>query len=258
MLGGDVDLALAVNYVPAGLCLLKAATLTVWLGMLHAYAAHRALVGTGLALLLDRAFAPQAIFDGSAALLSMFLGHAVHELRLGAAGGWRAPLAAQYLFHVAWAVGALWAHYRDASAPQRARPETLATALLLVAVLAALQADPEPADLRAARYACFALLCVSWVYTVGLLRVRAAHVPLDCAARFPVYFLPVLFAPAPIALCHANGAVLSATACLRALRQQAPAAAAAPPPDPDPRDESAEELERVFREAKAARAAAQA
>ena len=251
----DVDLALAVNYLPGCLCLAKAAGLAAWLCLLHAYDAQRALVGTLLALVLDRALAPQRIFDASAVLLWLMFGHCLHELALHAPGGARGPRALDYLFHAEWAAVSLWGLHRDAAAPRRASPAALAAALVHASLLAGLPAAPEGLDLRAVRYACFALLCVVWVYTVGLLRLRPAHAPLECAARFPAYFLPVLFAPAPLALGHANAAALVVAACLRGGGRAAPPSAAAPDPDPDPREETPEELERVFRAAQLARSA---
>ena len=269
-----VDLSLAVNYLPGCACLGKTCLLAGWLCLLDAYAAHPGLLGTVLAVLLDRLAAPRRIFDANSVLLGVCAAHVSYTLQRHCPHAWVPPAGAFYLLHAAWlgfACWALWTELARASlragecaARSRAAARELPKLHLVSGLMALVVFFPSPGEppaLRCGRYVGYACLCIAWVYAVAIARGRL-HAPHDCGVRFAVYFSPALYAPWPLAALHPACVLLL---CLSGL--------APPPPPPPPRDcgeaaspyepagpaapdpgESFEELERVFRQAQQARA----
>jgi hypothetical protein len=271
---GGVDLSLAVNYLPGCVCLAKSSLLSAWLCLLDTYAVYPGLFGTVLSVMLDRLGAPPRIFDGNSVLLAICAAHIAYTLQRHCPHAWVLPNPLYLALHCAWAAFAGWAGWGDLARGQRAKPHEYCArgqalcqerrALELVTgfmgLIVFFLSPGEPLALRFTRYVGFTVLCIGWVYAVAIRHGRLQRAN-DCGARFAVYFSPALYAPPPLAALYALLVVL---ACLSCLAPPAPAPrdpeAGLPPevqPSASAQDrESLEELERVFRQAQQARAAA--
>lgn len=263
-----VDLSLAVNYLPACLCLLKTGMLTALLLAIHGARAGPAYVTVVSLLLMDRLMHPAAIVDSSGVLLMVCGAHLVTEVRTSGVR-YALPAAMQWVIGAEWAALAgclLWEVHGPAPGLPRLRRYHWGFALTLghVSLLALLSAEEEARLALAARYLGFALLCLSWLYVMGVYRRRLVQQDSQ-GVHFATYFAPVLLlAPLPAMLY----AAFCAGTVAAHLRSASPAPAhtvvacaspASPRPAPGPslpapallqdEDESPEEVERVYREA---------
>lgn len=223
-----IDLALAVNYVPACACAVQSLILSFVLCGLHTVRLLPAFVPVCLLLVLERS-SPRVlrIFDGSAVLFSIFLSHAVSAVQEFSEGGAHLWPGVHAFFSVEWPCSALYLLVRPPASRDLFRL-CLAGACFRVSLFAFMY-RPESFELRLVRVGrdlAFAGLCLVWTYVVGLYRKRLTHQHSESAAFFAIYFWPVLYTHVYAAGAHAVAAL--AVVFLQ-LRQPDPQSPPAPP-----------------------------
>ena len=235
-----IDLSLAVNYLPACSCMGKSFLLSLCLCATRSLALAPAYVGVGLLLVFDRLLQGRAcILDGSSVLAGIFLAHSVSEIQESAAAP-SPPWGAPYF----WALSAEWAAlagYRlflccqgqhphgwlgaqhpqsKPHQPSARRWSQQAEFLLACAHVSALAFYREPSPeqrcgVRVARHLSFALLCVCWMYVVGIHLRRVSNVAADSAVHFASYFWPVLYVHPYVATGYACAVLVAVALHLR-------------------------------------------
>ena len=264
-----VDLSLAVNYLPACVCILESAALSLALCVVHSIRLTAAYVGIGLCLAVGRlVYGRTRIMDKSSILLGIFLAHVVSEIQESSEPNQWNPLF-QGAVSLEWPALAgykllLGAPKEAFSAGRRAQHWEFAVACGHVAACAFQSAPmPEPRGVRVCRYMSFCLVCLCWMYVIGIFRRRVTQASSDSAVYFAVYFWPILYVHPYVAAAYSLCVLVSVAMHLSPApgSQEPPAAqphqparleliscdaAAAPEVEPT---ESLEELEVAFRQA---------
>ena len=268
-----VDLSLAVNYLPACVCIVESATLSIALCLAHSIRLTAAYVGIGLCLAVGRLVYGRArIMDKSSILLGIFLAHAVSEIQESSEPNAWNPLF-QGAVSLEWPALAgykllLGAPKETFSAGRRAQHWEFAVACGHVAACAFHSVSvPELRGIRICRYMSFCLVCLCWMYVIGIFRRRVTQSSSDSAVYFAVYFWPILYVHPYVAAAYSMSVLVSVAMHLSpssAHQDPAPAPlqqaarlelvlcdgqdAQQPSAEAEPR-ESIEELEVAFRQA---------
>lgn len=231
----DIDLRLAVNYLPACTCALQSVALSFVLCAVHSVRLLPAFVPVCMALVLHRA-SPRTlrIFDGSAVLFSIFLAHCVAVMQEFGSGWWNLWPPAYVLLSLEWPVVSGYFLFNPPG-----RRSTLQACLACSCFHASLcsflhrQEGPEYRVVRVGRDVVFAALCLVWTYVVGIYRRRLARGPPDSesSSHFASYFWPVLYVHAYAAAAYLVACVVVVASQLRpAEPAPAPVCEPAPPP----------------------------
>lgn len=210
-----IDLALAVNYLPACSCFFRSVLLSVGLCAVHSVKLVPAFVPICLVLVVHRACPKYLrIFDGSGVLFSIFLSHCVAVMQELGEGWWTLWPPVAVLLSVEWPLAAGYVMYRPPLTRQHLQGCLIGACLHVSAF--AFAHTPHGAELRLVRFGrdvAFAGLCLVWTYVVGIYRRRLSRDPAESSSHFAVYFWPVLFV-------HAYAAAAYAAACFAAICAQ--------------------------------------
>ena len=214
---GIVDLSLAVNYLPACMCVFESTLLSLALCAVHAFRLTPAYVGIGLCLAVGRLmYSHPRIMDKSSILLGIFLAHAVSEIQEGSgdsSGIWHPYF--QGFISLEWPalagyrllLGAPKAAY---SAGRRALHWEFAGACAHVAACAFHGSPaPEPRGVRIARYMAFCMVSLCWMYVVGIFRRRVTQGVSDSTVYFAVYFWPIMYVHPYVAAAYSMAVLVS-------------------------------------------------
>ena len=214
---GVVDLSLAVNYLPACVCVFESTLLSLALCAVHAFRLTPAYVGIGLCLAVGRLmYSHPRIMDKSSILLGIFLAHAVSEIQEGSgdsAGIWHPYF--QGFISLEWPALAgyrllLGAPKAAFSAGRRALHWEFAGACAHVAACAFHGSPaPEPRGVRIARYMAFCLVSLCWMYVVGIFRRRVTQGVSDSTVYFAVYFWPIMYVHPYVAAAYSMAVLVS-------------------------------------------------
>lgn len=178
-----IDLTLAVNFIPAVICLCKAALMCFCLNILDSGEHLGGFVIFAILLNLDRAISCARIFDENAVQLCILSAWVINFLRAMA----HAPKWVEPFFTFFWVVFALSLVFEPKQARtffvmygsgsgcvhRRLLPGILTS--LFVCSLAYTPMHQESWVLHTFRSFGFACLCVSWVYLVGVWRPKPRH-----------------------------------------------------------------------------------
>jgi hypothetical protein len=214
-----IDLSLAVNYLPAVACLAKTIIISATMALVRSEHAMAGFTGFALALNLDRVLTGERIFNGNAVLCMILFSWFLNHLRLDMPQG----NAAGVIISLIWAFCSscllleprrltalvplesgpgIWGESGHAGPRpghwrlRRLLPAAVNTAL--IGLIALTRAEPELGSFKIARSCIFSLLCVTWVYVVGVwqrcIPSQQAVYTQNLLSRFcPVLFLaPVL------------------------------------------------------------------
>lgn len=240
-----IDLALAVNYLPACACAVQSFLLSFVLCGLHSVRLLPAFVPVCLLLVMERA-SPRTlrIFDGSAVLFSIFFSHSVAAMQEFSEGGAHLSPAVHALLSVEWPCTSMYLLVRPPASRDWFKL-CLAGACFRVSLFAFMY-RPESFELRLVRVGrdlAFAGLCLVWTYVVGLYRKRLTHQHTESAAFFAIYFWPILYSHFYTAAAHAVAALAVIVLQLRQpdlqfhLPRCEPALPALPPPQQQPQQQ---------------------
>lgn len=263
----QVDLTLAVNYLPACACLCKLFLLMLAIGLVQPGDEVRGgYIPLAATLYIDRAITRNLIFDANAILLAVFFAN-VHATVRDAS-----PKEGYWFFlwglHMCWITQCLMLIYEPNRIrwflEKRVQASKAIPLLLLLMVLtgtAYIHCPLEPAPFRACRAMAFTLLSFTWIYVVGIHTSQGLEYLKETSSQFIVRLAPVLYSPPWLTGFFLVGAV--AGLVLQYSRrfqppepssapeeQASPAQTAPPEPRPSPEPPEDAQLHELFRQAK--------
>lgn len=266
-----VDLRLAVNYLPACVCMAK--LLAFMLAVSVIPPGHEVRVYTVLAavLYLDRLWTANIIFDANAVLLAVYFSHIHAMIRSGSeTESYTLPVMA---LHLGWMVSCGVLLFEPAAVrrilERRYTLERLgptAAMLVILVALSFLHQDPEHIAVQSWRAVSFALLSFAWVYVVGLDSMQGSDHLKQNSYQFTTRMAPLLYSPFWATAVYFQAAALCL--CVQFLRRYnpqllstyQPVHAQSPYPEPDPsppgEPDEGQNLEELFRQARLKSAAA--
>jgi hypothetical protein len=194
-----IDLTLAVNYIPAVVCLLKAALISFCLCILNPGTHLGGFTVFALLLNIDRAVSSARIFDENAVQLCILSAWVINYLRVPS----DAPRFLNPLVSFVWLIFSLmlvlefkkvqeiFVLYGQGSGGtfQRLIPAVFTSCM--VGVLCFTPMESESGIVKSGRTVCFAFLCVAWVYVVTVWRAKPRH----SACVFETHALVARFCP---------------------------------------------------------------
>lgn len=198
-----VDLTLAINYVPACLCLCKAILLLLTIAVMPPKDEIGAFTLVAFALYLDRLVTRPTIFDANAILLAAFFANVHASIR--AVSTILAVPVFVWLFHLSWAMSCLCAlaepgQFREWF-ERRTLTQKYGPTLVMVTFVACLTYVHHPREggfERFCRGLAFTLLSLGWIYIVGVRPGKHQRTPeslKDTSAHFISRLAPVLYSP---------------------------------------------------------------
>ena len=220
-----VDLTLAVNYVPACVCLCKAIALMLVISLIQPGDEVRSgYIPLAAMLYLDRLVMRNMIFDGNAILLALYFANVHAAVRTTSQRQAYAVLMAG--LHLCWA-GLCLTLLVDPSRvrwawEKRAQASKLVPVLLMLVILVAtahVHAPLESGGVRACRALAFTLLCFVWIYLVGIHSPNGIEYLKETNCQFVARLAPVLYSPLWLASAFVPAA-LAALACNNARHSQ--------------------------------------
>ena len=215
-----IDLSLAVNYLPAVGCLLKSLILISILATVKVQYVFSTFSILAMVLNVDKVVTSERIFNGNAVLYAILVSWALNYLRTTMQP---AP-AFNFVISFFWSIlsvamlmelrslhSFLVAHYatdpdscnmRRSNTGYRGLKRIVPTALnmLFMGSISFIYTEDEPASIKIARSLAFCLLCIAWVYTVGVWQRCAAPMLGIFTQNMLTRFYPVLFLNAYCAL----------------------------------------------------------
>ena len=211
-----IDLTLAINFIPAVVCLCKAALISFSLSILRPGEHLGGFVVFVMVLNIDRAVSCARIFDENAVQCCILASWVINFLRnMAEAPNWVTPLTTFFWLSFGFClvleprrVQEFFVMYGHGSGGtfKRILPGILTS--LFALVLAFTTLNEESAVIKGARSIGFACLCVAWVYVVTVWRPKPRH---NGSCVFESHLLLSRFCP--ILYVHWPAAVLYAVVC---------------------------------------------
>lgn len=260
-----VDLRLAVNYLPACVCMAKMILFVLAVSTITQGHEIRAYTLLAAALYLDRLWTTNIIFDANAVLLAVFFSHVHALIRTGSAMEPNVLLVV--CVHGCWMTACGILLYEPPVVrrilERRSSLERLGpTAAMLFVVVSTsyFRGDPEHIAVQGWRALSFALLSFAWVYIVGIDNMNGADHLKQNSYQFITRLAPLLYSPFWTTVFFFQGAaVCLGTQYFRRYNPQAipvyqplDAQSPYPPTAPSPTCDSDEQenLEELFRQAR--------
>ena len=197
-----VDLALAVNYVPACVCLCKALVLMLVLSAIQPGEEIRGgFIPIAAMLYLDRTVIRNMIFDANAILLALYFAN-VHAAVRATSHRQAYPVLLGGL-HLCWAGMCLtllaepwkvrW--FLDSKRLQASKLVPVFMMLLVLVGTSYVHAPLESGPVRACRALAFTLLAFAWIYLIGIHSPHGIEYLKDTSCMFVTRLAPVLYSP---------------------------------------------------------------
>ena len=260
----DVDLSLAVSYVPGAVCLLKMSVLLflLWVASFQGENWYGVL---GMLLWLDRHYQSEfSIVDTNNLLLSLYASYIIHILRDSGSIVRDHSSLLESALTLLWCLSCLYSlsyFLQVTVAPCKSFRNvhvSVESTLVCVACILFCVRTRESIWVYMARVYIFAILCLFWRYAVDLRNLRASATG-KIRAPISVLFMPLLYGTPVLTMLFALGCC--ALICLRFVHVPNVAAVQAERVDeyvhsvvvesPLPPEESQESLEQMLKEAKA-------
>ena len=196
-----VDLALAVNYLPACACLGKLLLLML---VLSAIPAGEELFGgyilMAAVLYLDRVLTRNIIFDASAILLAVFFANVHAAIR--ATSTHRSYPVLMGGLHLCWMAMCLLLLAEPAPVrrvfERRVRASKVVPVVLMLIIIVCVAHFHRPLEsgpVRACRAVGFTLLAFAWIYVVGIHTGHGLEYLKDTSCQFVARLAPALYSP---------------------------------------------------------------
>ena len=208
----NVDLTLAVNYLPACECLGKMLIFMLWVAWIQPGGEVDAYISLASILYMDRLVTRNMIFDANAILLAVYFANVQAQLR--AVSQHRAyPVLVDCMF-VLWAMGSvvLIAEPMAVKNALERRPRAnklgaVVLMLLIVPAIAHFHAPLETGGVRGCRAVAFTLLAFAWIYIVGIHTPHGIEYLKENSSQFVARLAPVLYTTLWIAVVFCLAAV---------------------------------------------------
>lgn len=196
-----VDLTLAVNYVPACVCLCKALVLMLVISLIQPGDEVRGgYIPLAAMLYLDRLVMRNIIFDSNAILLALYFANVHATVRAISLRQAYALFVAG--LHLCWAgmCVTLLADPGKVRWPWEKRLQAskivpVVFMLVVVVATAYVHAPLESGGLRACRALAFTLLAFAWIYLVGIHTPHGIEYLKETSCQFVARLAPVLYSP---------------------------------------------------------------
>lgn len=196
-----VDLTLAVNYVPACVCLCKALVLMLVISLIQPGDEVRGgYIPLAAMLYLDRLVMRNIIFDSNAILLALYFANVHATVRAISLRQAYAVFVAG--LHLCWAgmCVTLLADPGKVRWPWEKRLQAskivpVVFMLVVVVATAYVHAPLESGGLRACRALAFTLLAFAWIYLVGIHTPHGIEYLKETSCQFVARLAPVLYSP---------------------------------------------------------------
>ena len=206
-----IDLTLAVNFIPAVVCLCKAALISFTLCLLTPGEHLGGFVVFAIVLNLDRAISSGKILDESSVQCCILASWVINFLRaLALSPGLVDPIATFFwvCFGYSLVLEPKWIQeffviYGKGVLFRRILPGVFTS--LFVVVMAFTPLKEETGVVKSSRAMCFASLCVAWVYIVGVFKPKGNSV-FECHLLLS-RFCPILYIQWAVAAFYAVGCV---------------------------------------------------
>jgi len=199
----EVDLTLAVNYLPACACLCKLCALMLVLGLIPPGDEVRGgYIPLATVLYIDRACTRNLIFDANAILLAVYFANVHAAVRASSLGG--PPFYWFWLWglHLCWIGQCLLLVFEPSKIRwflehrvQASKAVGLFLMALVLSGTAHLHCELEPAPMRACRALAFTLLAFAWIYVVGIHSSGGLEYLKETSSQFILLLAPVLYSP---------------------------------------------------------------
>ena len=212
-----IDLTLAVNFVPAVVCLCKAALISFSLNLLDPGEHLGGFVIFVMVLNIDRAVSSARIFDENAVQCCILAAWVINFLRaLAVAPKWLEPFATLFWLFFSYSlvlepkrIQEFFVMYGHGSGGVFKRVLPGVVTSLFVVVMAFTPLAPESSILKSARSIAFACLCVAWVYVVSVWRPKPRH---NGSCVFECHlllsrFCPILYVQWVVAVLYGLGCI---------------------------------------------------
>ena len=197
----QVDLSLAVNYLPACACLCKVLVFVLLVGLIQPGEEVRGgYIPLAAMLYLDRLVTRNMIFDANAILLAVYFANVHAAVRATSVG--RAYTVFEWGLHMCW-IGFCITLVMDPAQvrwffEKRVQASKLMPVVFMLSILvgtAYLHAPLESAPVRACRALAFTLLSFAWVYVIGIHSASGIEYLKETSSQFIVRLAPVLYSP---------------------------------------------------------------
>lgn len=185
----NIDLSLAINYLPACGCVMRLLAYLMWRTAMLSYHDMRTYVVIGVLLYLDRAFQGKVtFFDSNALLLCVYFADIYQHIRHSSDDVLLSVLFA-YFFWCFSACFYLLDHDLPFRLPLSMKTIQICTSCILVLFLLFHTAQAEHHLCDVAKAFMFIFLCITWIYLVGLKNIPVIN------HSFVVRFIPILIVP---------------------------------------------------------------
>jgi hypothetical protein len=196
-----VDLALAVNYLPACACLGKLLLLMLAVSLVPAgeelFGGYILMAGV---LYLDRVLTRNIIFDASAILLAVFFSNVHAAIR--ATSTHRSYPVLMGGLHLCWIAMCLLLLAEPEPVrrvfEKRVRASKIVPVALMLVIIVCISHFHRPLEsgpVRAGRAVGFTLLAFAWIYVVGIHMGHGLEYLKDTSCQFVARLAPVLYSP---------------------------------------------------------------
>ena len=208
----NVDLTLAVNYLPACACLGKMLVFMLALTAIPSESEVDGLVILAAVLYMDRLTTRNIIFDANAILMAVFFANVHAGIR--ATSTHRAYGGLVDGMFLCWSMGSLMLILEPAPVKRmfdkRARMAKIVPVLLMLLIVTCIShfhCVLEPGGLRACRAVAFTLLAFAWIYIVGIHTPHGIEYLKENSCQFVARLSPVLYVSPWVAIGFTFGAV---------------------------------------------------
>jgi tellurite resistance protein TehA-like permease len=209
----QVDLTLAVNYLPACVCLCKVLVFALLVCLIPPGEEVRGgYIPLAAMLYLDRLITRNVIFDANAILLAVYFANVHAAVR--ATSHRQAYAIFVYGLHLCW-IGMCLTLLLEPShikwfLERRMQASRIVPVLFMLFVLvgtAYIQTPLEPGPTRACRALGFTLLAFAWIYVVGIHTQHGLEYLKETSCQFVVRLAPALYSPLWLAVLFAPAAL---------------------------------------------------
>ncbi len=202
----QVDLSLAVNYLPACVCLCKVFVFMLLIGLIQQGNEIRGgYLQLAAILYMDRLHTRNMIFDANAILMAIYFSNVHATIR--ATSTRNAYTILIWGLHACWAGACLALLVEPGQVKRflekRVQVSKMGPVVLMLAVLVAtayIHTPLEEPPIRAGRAMAFTLLSFVWIYVVGIHVQQGIEFLKENSSQFIVRLSPILYAPLWLAM----------------------------------------------------------
>jgi hypothetical protein len=209
----EVDLRLAVNYLPACSCLCKVLVFMLLIGLVPpGHEARGGYIQLAAMLYIDRLHTRNMIFDANAILMAIYFANVHAAVR--ATSGREAYSVLVWGLHLCWTGMCLTLITEPSQVKwileKRVQASKMVPVVFMMAVLVAtsyIHSPLEDPPVRACRALAFTLLAFAWVYVVGIHTPHGIEYLKETSCQFVVRLAPTLYSPIWLAVLFLPAAI---------------------------------------------------